>query len=55
MVNVAVVVASVRERPPVMSWSISHCGGASDAMLLIVMCSCDRGEIQDLVRASRVV
>ena len=27
MVNAAVFVASVRERPPVMSWSISHCGG----------------------------
>ena len=54
MIVVAVFVASVRERPPVMSWSISHCGGASDAMFLIVMCSCDMEEIQDLVRASKV-
>ena len=54
MVNLAVFVASVRERPPEMSWLISHCGGASDAMFSIVMCSCDREEIQDLVRVSRV-
>ena len=55
MVIVAVFVASVRERPPVMSWSINHCGGASDAMSLIVRCSCDREEIQVLVRTSKVV
>ena len=55
MIIVAVFLASVRERPPVMSWSISHCGGASDAMFLIVMCSCDREEIQDLVCVSKMV
>ena len=54
IVMVAVFVASVRERPPVMSWSINHCGGAIDAMFSIVMCSCDREEIHDLVRVSRV-